>query len=177
MNPELIKEYRQYIWGVFKTDIRDNPDKNLVYLSGKLITEIHELKTVILSQGDLDEKEVIKEIGDVFWYLYQFLNIYKIEWYKEDISQPKIYYGALIENLDEMENLSVKLLDNILKGQFHQKSIPAMTNENLIDQLINQLLYLCSNLEVSPAEVIKNNITKLKERHGETYNSTYYKSV
>ncbi len=171
INEDFILEYRRYIWSIFNQDIRGNPDKNRVYLLGKLVTEFYEFKCELEDSISTKDK-IIKEVGDCIWHLANYLSLSGIDWVYSTEGTMDL---SLEDLLEDFEHLMVFAVDKQWKHQFHGKPLAEREVEKLVDQMLNDLVEICKVLEIDFQLVLQTNMDKLRERHGQNYNPSYYK--
>lgn len=172
-----IEAYQEFIWAVFKDDIKNNPKDVHVYLWGKLFNELIELRHEyeIGNFGKLPD-----ETGDVCWYFFNLLKVNNIKidstW---SIISHKEYY--ILDNIDSCITSIGFSFGSILKDVFHGKPKDDQLIENTLRQiyiLLNMVSNTCKVSNGNPfglLNVITQNVNKLKERHGEKYNASFYK--
>lgn len=158
------------MWGVFKPEIRDSEDAE-VYLWSKLVSELAELQQIICF-SDLTIKagidKLVEESGDVWWYTINLCNLYGIEvppleGYEECATH------QLIDEIGSALRLSAIALGEVCKKRYHGKNTDEM---RVLFTFIIDLMALWPPKLVF--EAMKQNMRKLNERHGTSYNVAFY---
>ncbi len=165
-----IEEYRTYVWGVFKPEIRDSEDAE-VYLWGKLVSELAELQQVI-SFVDLTTRtgvdKLVEEAGDVWWYVVNLSTLYNIS-IPLDHREESFSYKPLINDLSNVMVMSGIALGEAYKKRYHGKKTDEM--QILLQNIIDSMAWWPTRLTI---EAMWQNMRKLNERHGTSYNAAFY---
>jgi len=144
-----------------------NTDFGICYTALGLSGEIGELIEII-EFFDYEKEDVVKEIGDVFWYISQLsvelgLNLSEIKKIINPISVNQIDLKTINQNLKYLGFVSGKICDKT-KKLIRDGSIDKIYIKNKIAEVLVGLLNCCLLLDIDWREACQKNIDKLKSR-------------
>lgn len=156
------KLYEQY----YKDALRTNKEKTLyegfLYVRGKMFEEVGEIFGYLVEAKcgykKFKKEKLIDEVGDLMWFFMVSL-YYESNFIRETFFD-KINSLIALKEIDD-----IRLLENI------KNSIGKVMDYEL---LYKSILSFLNKYDISEIEVIKYNVKKLKKRHGESYNQSFY---
>lgn len=166
-----IQTYSEFIYNLINPKILQDRDTALVYLSGKLANEATEVLALRLN-GITDRNNRMDELGDVLWYLVNNYTLYSKK-FNDVINTYGIYDRRTA--IDYLTVATGKLSGETLKKVYHGKDISDQTLFAYLDACRDAFFNCLHELDISLDEVMEYNYNKLYKRHGESYNSSFYK--
>lgn len=133
---------------------------NAVGLAG----EVGELTKLSDNYSNDSKDLVIKEMGDIFWYMSALCT--KLEIPFEKVINVKPNELARINFISTANAIaSGDILDYVKKGVFHDHGIEPLYLVEKLKELMAVLLGICKSIGIDPQDVITINIAKLKARY------------
>lgn len=165
----LISEYKEFVYNLINPSILADRNTTLVYLSGKLANEATEL----FAQKDTAKPYIMDEAGDVCWYLINLFTFFNKKFTGELHT-----YGIYDQNtsMEYIVTSTGKLSGESLKKVYHGKNITDETLFAYLDACRDAFLNVLHEYGITLEEVMQNNYNKLSQRHGTSYNASFYKA-
>lgn len=163
-----IQNYRQLIWKLFSSDIKDNLDICFDYIFLQLATETIEFIEAYDSAKNTET--IIDEAGDVLWYAINYFNLRDIQ----KLCLTPSMYSACENPIQYLQKCVARSTGSYAKMKYHNKSFSMEDIDGLMSAVLEALIYCIKDINSSVAEIMTYNINKLKNRHGSKYSSIFY---
>jgi len=154
-------------------------DDRIVMFTLGLVGEVGELRNEL--NHPIVRDNVEKELGDIFWYLYNFMfelvdestsALYLSD--KEYINDRRLFISNSIGTANICENIirTVGSISEIIKKyRFHNHFLPREKLFKALDSIDFDLRIILMKLNIDRSDVLSKNIEKLKKRYPEGFDS------
>jgi NTP pyrophosphatase (non-canonical NTP hydrolase) len=156
-----------------------SPLLDSVHMSLGIVTEI--VDELPVAVHNLDYVNISEEIGDAFWYLANYSNIWNLEVGETKVHSSKLevaddlksHYQLIESGLQLLMNYSAKLADLDKKAFAYNKQINIEDRQYLFTIITLGLEGMCTKFNLDSDLIREKNINKLKVRYPDKFTDDY----
>lgn len=133
-------------------------------LSGEA-SEVLELIDPSWSDAFGDRDKLVKELGDVMWYVAEMGNILNFDLESIDIPETAKNLTSLLVTATGVAIHAGQITDYLKKVIGHDHPIDISKVQTLLGVLLSDMLYICDYIRVPLPDICNQNIEKLRRRY------------